>query len=89
MIGPVLFNSKLLLASSDLSGIKVTRRDPVTGEKREWVVDCSSEKPAADLWLRDGGVIKVPEMLIDRWLHHRRQCTKPRICRVNYGQALG
>jgi ankyrin repeat protein len=58
---PALLNSKLVLASSDLSRVKVTRLDPVTGQKREWVVDCSDGKPAPDLWLRDGDVIEVPE----------------------------
>jgi hypothetical protein len=57
---PVLINSQLLLTSSDLSRIKVTRRDPKTGEKLEWVFDCSGDK-APDFWLRAGDVIEVPE----------------------------
>jgi ankyrin repeat protein len=60
-IKPVLRDSGLLLASSDLSRVKVTRRDPATGQTREWVVDCSETKPAPDLWLRDGDKIEVPE----------------------------
>jgi ankyrin repeat protein len=60
-IKPVLRNSGLLLASSDLSRVKVTRRDPATGQTSEWVVDCSDSRPAPDLWLRDGDKIEVPE----------------------------
>jgi ankyrin repeat protein len=32
---------KLLLSSSDLSRVKVTRQDPKTGKSREWILDCS------------------------------------------------
>ena len=59
-IKPALRQSDLLLASSDLSHIKVTRLDPATGQKREWVLDCD-RKPAPAFWLRDGDVIEVPE----------------------------
>jgi hypothetical protein len=58
---PVLLQSKLVLTSSDLSRVKVTRRDPASGQKREWVVDCSEASPAPDLWLRDGDKVEVPE----------------------------
>jgi ankyrin repeat protein len=58
---PVLLESKLVLTSSDLSRVKVTRRDPASGQQREWVVDCSEASPAPDLWLRDGDKIEVPE----------------------------
>ncbi len=61
MIKPVLFNSKLLLASSDLSHIKLIRADPSTGQKRELIVDCSEGKPAPSVWLRDGDIIQVPD----------------------------
>jgi hypothetical protein len=60
-IKPVLLNSKLLLASSDLSRIKVTRLDPATGQKQEYTLDCSESKPAPDFWLRDGDTIEVPD----------------------------
>jgi hypothetical protein len=30
-----------LLSSSDLSRVKVIRRDAKTGKTREWIVDCS------------------------------------------------
>jgi ankyrin repeat protein len=58
---PVLLQSKLVLTSSDLSRVKVTRRDPTTGQEHRWVVDCSETSPATDLWLRDGDKIEVPE----------------------------
>ncbi len=60
-IRPVLQQSRLLLASSDLSRIKVTRTDSVTGAKKEYVLDCSEEKSAPDFWLRNGDVIEVPD----------------------------
>jgi hypothetical protein len=60
-IKPALRKSNVLLASSDLSRVKVTRHDPKTGKKREWVLDCSDSKPAPDFWLRDGDVIEVPD----------------------------
>jgi len=51
-----------LLSSSDLTRVKVTRKDPATGQAKEFTVDVSkSLPPAADLWLRDGDVIEVPE----------------------------
>jgi len=55
---PVLEESKLLRNSSDLSRIKVTRRDTASGQTREWVVD---RDITPDLWLRDGDVIEVPD----------------------------
>jgi ankyrin repeat protein/N-acetylneuraminic acid mutarotase len=58
---PVLLQSKLVLTSSDLRHVKVTRRDPASGQQREWVVDCSTASPAPDFWLRDGDKIEVPE----------------------------
>jgi hypothetical protein len=60
MLRSVLDNSKLIRVSSDLSRVKVTRFDPVTKKNMEWTVDCTDPKQA-DLWLRDGDVIDVPE----------------------------
>jgi hypothetical protein len=60
MLRSVLDNSKLVRVSSDLSRVKVTRHDPVTKKAVEWVVDCTNPGQA-DLWLRDGDVIDVPE----------------------------
>jgi ankyrin repeat protein len=57
---PVLDNSGLIRASSDLSRVKVTREhDPITGKKREWILDCSGNN-SPDFWLRDGDMIEVP-----------------------------
>jgi ankyrin repeat protein len=61
MLWPVLKNSKLLLASSDLTQTKVKRRDTTTGKTQEWTVDCSNPNLPPDFWLRDGDVIEVPE----------------------------
>lgn len=58
---PVLRESNLLLTSSDLSHIKVTRRDATTGKTHEWTVDCSNPQSPPSFWLRDGDVIEVPE----------------------------
>jgi hypothetical protein len=52
---------KVLRSSSDLSRVKVTRRDPATGKKHEWILDCHDLNLAPDLWLHDGDVIEVPE----------------------------
>ena len=44
LIGSVLSRPEaqgVLLSSSDLSRVKVTRNDPVTGKRREWVVNCA------------------------------------------------
>jgi ankyrin repeat protein len=51
---------KYLLSSSDLARVKVSRHDPKTGKKLEWILDCSGSN-APDLWLRNGDVIEVPE----------------------------
>jgi hypothetical protein len=65
-IGPVLRQSaaqQLLLSSSDLSRVKVTRHDPKTGKESEWILDCrpNPQTGGPDLLLRDGDVIEVPE----------------------------
>jgi hypothetical protein len=61
MLWPVLENSKLLLASSDLSRMVVKRRDAATGKMHEWTVDCSIPGLPPKFWLRNGDVIEVPE----------------------------
>ena len=60
MLRSVMDNSKLVRVSSDLSRVKVTRIDPETKKKQEWTIDCTNPSEA-DLWLRDGDVIDVPE----------------------------
>jgi hypothetical protein len=44
---------QLLLASSDLGHVKVTRQG------HSWVLDCSGDAPY--FWLQNGDVIEVPE----------------------------
>jgi ankyrin repeat protein len=61
MLLPALESSGLIRASSDLTRVKVTRSEPTTGQKREWVLDCSDARNAPDLWLRDGDLIELPE----------------------------
>jgi ankyrin repeat protein/tetratricopeptide (TPR) repeat protein len=58
---PVLHESKLLLASSDMSRVRVTRTNPVTGGKEVLTLDCSDKNQPPDFWLRDGDYIEVPE----------------------------
>jgi hypothetical protein len=57
----VLDYSRLIRFSSDLSRVKITRRDAGTGKNREWILDCSEASRSPGLWLRDGDVIEVPE----------------------------
>jgi N-acetylneuraminic acid mutarotase len=57
---PVLLQSKLVLTSSDLHHVKVTRHNAPSGQQREWVVDCSGNNNPF-LWLRDGDKVEVPE----------------------------
>jgi ankyrin repeat protein len=53
---------KVLYSSSDLSRVKVTRKEPASGQiLREWILDCSNPNNLPDLWLRNGDVIEVPE----------------------------
>jgi cytohesin len=49
LIGSVLNRPEaqgILLSSSDLSRVKVTRPDPATGQKREWVINCTPSPEA-------------------------------------------
>jgi hypothetical protein len=64
LIGSILAGSearKALFSSSDLTRVKVTRRESANAKPRVWVVDCSNPDNAPDLWLRDGDVIEMPE----------------------------
>jgi len=63
-LGIVLRSSEaqnILTSGSDLSRLKVTRRDSKTGKSHEWILDCSNERGVPDLVLRDGDVIEVPQ----------------------------
>lgn len=57
----VLYDSNLLLTSSDITRVKVTRNDSSTKEKKGMVLNLEQTDPKTDLWLRDGDVIEVPE----------------------------
>ena len=57
----VLYNSNLLLTSSDLTRVKVTRIDPASETKKEMILNLEQTDTQADLWLRDGDIIDVPE----------------------------
>ena len=54
---------KIILSSSDLSRVKVTRAEAKTGEKLEWMLDCTHplSDESLDLHLRDGDLIEIPE----------------------------
>ena len=51
----------MLRSSSDLSQVKVTRMDPSTGQRNQWVFDLQTLKPENDLRLRDQDVIEIPD----------------------------
>ncbi|MGA2854740.1 MAG: ankyrin repeat domain-containing protein, partial [Verrucomicrobiota bacterium] len=59
-IGRVLTSppaQSVLTSQSDLSRVKVTRRDPKTGKTEMWILDCSNRnnQGTPDLWLRGVG----------------------------------
>jgi ankyrin repeat protein len=45
----------VLTSSSDLSRVKVTRREARTGKTREWIVDCAPEKRAGNSFVNVAG----------------------------------
>ena len=52
----------VLRSSSDLSRVKVTRKDSISGKTVTLTVDLSVSAPADNnLWLQDGDVIEVPD----------------------------
>jgi hypothetical protein len=53
---------KVLLSSSDLTRLKVSRTDPVTKKPVELTVNGREpNRGYEDLWVRDGDVIEVPD----------------------------
>ncbi|MGD1085643.1 MAG: ankyrin repeat domain-containing protein [Verrucomicrobiota bacterium] len=50
-LSPTLLGFNLVLSSSDLSRVKVTRLDPITGQKLERVFNCTEPQSPSD-WLR-------------------------------------
>jgi ankyrin repeat protein len=61
----VVGGANVLLASSDMTRVKVTRRSSPTANATTLISDLetggTSYNPATDLWLRDGDVIEIPE----------------------------
>ncbi len=52
----------VLRSSSDLSRVKVTRKDPKSGRSVVMILDATSNpERKEDLWLREGDVIEVPD----------------------------
>jgi len=45
---PVLLQAKEVLTSCDLSHVKVSRRDPKSGQTRQWIFDCSNPPPPSN-----------------------------------------
>ena len=64
---PVLRTANVLLASSDLTRVKIKRTDPATKKVSGIIFNCTrpegniSGQAAPDFWLQDGDVIEVPE----------------------------
>ena len=64
----VVYGSHLLLSSSDVTRVKVKRKDPGTGKLQEMQFNLENQinklgnaAGENDLWLRDGDIIEVPE----------------------------
>ena len=53
--------ANVILTSSDLSRVKVTRIDAASRKPMQMVFDLEKRDPANDLWLREGDVIELPE----------------------------
>jgi ankyrin repeat protein len=57
----VVHEANVILTSSDLSRVKITRKDAATRKTIELTLDLQKSDPANALWLRDGDVIEIPE----------------------------
>jgi hypothetical protein len=57
----VVRGSHLLLSSSDVTRVKVTRKDPASGQVQAMQFNLEAQMNDNDLWLRDGDIIEVPE----------------------------
>ncbi len=60
-LNDVVHSANVILASSDLTRVKVRRTDPATGKKTEMTFNLEKTDPETDLWLKDGDVIELPE----------------------------
>ncbi len=58
----------LLLSSSDLSKVKVTRRDPKTGKKREWILDCRPSPASSNGVVVFSGINQPQPPYSELWL---------------------
>lgn len=56
-----LVNAKMVRTSSDLSRVKIRRKNPAAGAPSEWVTSSPVSATGADLWLDDGDEIEIPE----------------------------
>ena len=56
-----IYDAGVLRASSDVTRVTVKRTDPISKEKLELLFNLEKVDPQADLWLRDGDVIEVPD----------------------------
>ncbi|MDB6063834.1 MAG: Ankyrin repeat-like protein [Pedosphaera sp.] len=57
----VVPGAHVILASSDLTRVKVKRVDPSTRKAEEMIFNLEQKNSNSNLWLRDGDVIEIPE----------------------------
>lgn len=57
----VVHSANVILASSDLTRVKVKRVERGSGKMKEMVFNLEKMEPNSDLWLEDGDVIEIPE----------------------------
>ncbi len=60
-LNDVVRRANVILASSDLTRVKVKRVNPATHKTDEMVFNLEKVNPPTDLWLRDGDIIEIPE----------------------------
>ena len=60
-LNDVIRGSDLLLSSSDLTRVKVHRREAASGKTIELLINLEQRADGDSLWLRDGDVIEIPE----------------------------
>jgi hypothetical protein len=61
MLRSVLDQFKLIRFSSDLTHVRVSRHDAVSGKDLAWTLDCSNASDPPAFWLRDGDTIEIPD----------------------------
>ena len=60
-LSDVVRGARVILASSDVTHIKVKRKHPVSGKPEEMMFDLNKIDAHSDLWLEDGDLIEIPE----------------------------